>query len=462
VHSVESPFLRKYSRQSSGKLASPMTVGETSFVNWTNKSILEFSGGVDPLRKMTERVEQLFNSVLELGWEGPPYDPFRLAEVLNINVAPRSDISEARTVSGPNKRVVIEFNPQQPASRIRFSIAHEIAHTFFPDCLERARYRARRASYSDDDWQLEMLCNVGAAEILMPTGSFSKLREEGFDIVRLMELRKELGVSTEAILMRIVKIAKRPIASFVATLRGGRPRLDYVVSSGAWSASRLSLPERSVIQECSAIGFIARRREVWRIDNGPTGLDVQAVGLPPYQGQQDQRVAGLIRPTVKKEIELPSVEYRVGNALKPGGTGLKVIAHVVNDATPRWGGAGFAAAVKQEWPEIQEDFKQWAFAHKDQFRLGAIRAAKHSDDLCVVSMVAQHGYGPSERPRIRYAALETCLSALAELAIKENRSIHMPQIGTGYGRGNWAVIEEVIERLVCSRGLKVFVYQLGK
>ena len=430
-----------------------------SFVHWTNTSVLNFAQGLDPLERMSEKSEQLVMKALELGWDGPPYDPFKLAELLRIRVVPSAEIADAR-ILGSAGHCLIEFNPRLPASRMRFSIAHEIAHTFFDDCLERARYRARRTTYTDDDWQLELLCNAGAAEILMPTGSFSSLRDEGFDIVRLMDLRKELGVSTEAILWRVVKLARCPIAFFVASLKGDRLRPEYVVASPAWDAKSIALPLDSLARRCTAIGVITAGSEEWRVGGEHLAMDVQAIGLPPYQGRQEFRVAGLVRPKSKKSSELPNIEYVVGDALKPRGSGRKVIAHVVNDATPRWAGGGFAAAVKRNWPDVQDDFKHWVFTSKANFSLGAIRVHEHTPDLSVLSMVAQHGYGPSDRPRIRYASLESCLRQLAEYAGEEDRSIHMPKIGTGHAAGKWTVIEELIEQLVCSKGLKVFIYQL--
>src|SRR5258706_3697279 len=213
---VESPPPLEYraSQRAVRKTKPASGIYESSFVQWTNDSVVKFAGGIDPIRRMSERAEELVIEAVERGWKGPPYDRFKLAELLGIKVIPRADIADARTVDGGDGKALIEFNPQMPASRIRFSIAHELAHTFFPDCLERARYRARRMTWHDDDWQLELLCNVGAAEILIPAGSFSSLRDEGFDIVRLMEVRKELGVSTEAILLRVTKLARVPLACF--------------------------------------------------------------------------------------------------------------------------------------------------------------------------------------------------------------------------------------------------------
>ena len=87
----------------------------------------------------------------------PPYDPFALAEHLKIPVVARQDIPEARTV--PSKQgFLIEFNPNRPRNRVKYSICHEIAHTCFPDCAERVRNRLTHEKMKGEDWQLETLC----------------------------------------------------------------------------------------------------------------------------------------------------------------------------------------------------------------------------------------------------------------------------------------------------------------
>ncbi len=104
------------------------------------------------------------------GWEGPPYDPFELADPLGIEIVARQDLDDARLVAsagGPR----IEFNPQRRPARVRFSVAHEIGHFLFDDYGERVRYRDS-VKRREDDWQLEILCNVAAAEFLMPAGAF--------------------------------------------------------------------------------------------------------------------------------------------------------------------------------------------------------------------------------------------------------------------------------------------------
>src|SRR5258708_4949035 len=335
-------------------------VRESAFVNWTNESVIKFAKGKDPINAVSEHAELLVLKALEHGWKGPPYDPFELAQLLRISVVPKDNVGEARTIAGDRGKFVIEFNPRLPASRIRFSIAHEIAHTFFSDCLERARYRATRNTYRDDDWQLEMLCNIGAAEMLMPTGSFASLRDEGYDINHLLDVRKQFGVSSEALLIRVVKLAHSPIACFAMSHRAGQLRLDYLVASRAWniSAGRIAAEDHAVTSQCTAIGYTAKGNETWDISGQRTPVYIQALGLPPYPGSEKIRVTGLVRAQSGEEQEVPGIQYRHGNALEPQGAGKKVLAHLVNDQTSRWGGAGFAAALKKEMRQIQDEYEE--------------------------------------------------------------------------------------------------------
>jgi hypothetical protein len=81
-------------------------------------------------------------------------------------------------------------------------------------------------------------------------------------------------------------------------------------------------------------------------------------------------------------------------------------------------------------------------------------------NLAVLSMIAQHGYGPSTRPRIRYLALRNCLTAVGELALKNQATVHMPRIGCGEAGGSWDVVSELVTDALCAKGIKVLVYDL--
>src|SRR4051812_46947945 len=120
---------------------------------WTNPSVLKFAGSnSDPVAAIIETAQSVVLKAIDDGWKGPPFDPLMLADLLRIEIIARQDVVDARTTPAKNNRFLIEFNPNRPKARIRYSIAHEIAHTFFPDCHEQVRRRSALHE-NKDDWQ---------------------------------------------------------------------------------------------------------------------------------------------------------------------------------------------------------------------------------------------------------------------------------------------------------------------
>ena len=103
---------------------------------WNNQSVTKISMTGNPVEDIQNKAREVVFSAMQKGWSGPPFDPFELAERLNIQTVPREDIHDARMVPSGIQRLRIEFNPNRPRGRIRFSVAHEIAHALFPDCAE--------------------------------------------------------------------------------------------------------------------------------------------------------------------------------------------------------------------------------------------------------------------------------------------------------------------------------------
>jgi len=131
----------------------------------------------------------------------------------------------------------------------------------------------------------------------------------------------------------------------------------------------------------------------------------------------------------------------------------------VNDKTPNWG-AGFGLAVRKKWPRVQSAFQEWAASQAEALRLGNVYHTQVDQHTTVFQMVCQHGYGPSPTPRLRYAALKKCLEQLADFASGPAGSIHMPRIGAGYGGASWGLIQQLIDEVLCARGLHVTIYDL--
>ena len=428
---------------------------------WTNPSVLLFAGSSDPITLITQKARDAVLNAMQSGWQGPPFDPFSLAEILEIPTIPRETVLDARILTAGLKKLQIEFNPNRSRGRQHFSVAHEIAHTLFPDCVENVRNRGQSVEPRMDNWQLELLCNIAAAEFIMPIGNELDVNTE-VTIDNVLRLQKQFDVSTEAISIRLAKITLNPSTMFAAARfsdeeRISDYRLDYSVRSRTSAIDLIKGQDfhDSILSQCTAVGYTAKgfQKDLGRYKE----LYLECVGIPPYPGSRYPRVIGIAQSADVQGISGLNVRHLRGDALEPRNNGINIIAHIVNDKTPNWG-AGFGRAIKSKYPSVQKEFKEWAELHSEEFALGNTHVSNISDDLSVAHMIAQHGYGQSPKPRIRYTALRDCLHKLQEFALSKGASVHMPRIGTGYAGGNWLYILELIDEALTSNGIDVTVY----
>lgn len=402
---------------------------------------------------IAERARRFVLEAIEKGWTGPPFDPFELAECHGVIVVAREDVDDARLL--PEKPPRIEFNPNRQPARVRFSIAHELGHLLFPDHSEQVRHRRLADS---DEWQLEMLCNIAAAEFLMPAGSFPDERVDDLSLPHLLDLRTRFGVSTEAVLRRAVRLTERPVALFAATRIEEGARIDYIVNSRAWTPAATAgylISPQTVLRRCTAVGFTADDMEDWAGES----LRVQAVGVPPYPGHRFPRIVGLLQPSADVSAPHARLRYVRGDATSPQDDRPIILAHIVNDRARRWWNKGFAGALARTEQQACSDYANWAESQGHP-KLAEVHFARVRPSLTVASMVAQSGYGEDTRPRIRLAALDLCLKAVAVEAITQGAVVHMPLIGTGQGGMSWPTIRDLIVDSICGRGISVTIYIL--
>jgi O-acetyl-ADP-ribose deacetylase (regulator of RNase III) len=431
-------------------------------LNWTNPSVLtllEHTGGDNPQAAIELRARELALGAMEQGWSGPPFDPFALADTLDIELVARQDLDDARLVA-VGDRPRIEFNPARRAARVRFSIAHEIGHFLFPDYAVRPRYRDP-AERRGDDWQLEMLCNIAAAELLMPVGAFPIAETDELSLSHLLDLRRVFGVSTEALLRRAVKLTGHAASLFAAARLPDAEgfRLDYLVPSRAWAApiaTGAHIAADSVLSRCTAVGFADDAVEDW--DGGR--MLVQAVGVPPYPGDRFPRLVGLLSPDDGDDRFRVGLRYVRGDAAEPRSDGPAIIAHVVNDRARSWGGRGFATALMRRYPKARHEYAAWTAG--GHLRRGAVHLTDVGDGLWIASLVAQAGYGdsPTGKSRLRIAALRDSLETLADMALENGADVHMPLIGTGQGGARWPSVRDLVLEELADRQVTSTVYVL--
>jgi hypothetical protein len=442
------------------QLLPPMDRGQ-----WHHPSVRLLAGDRDPVDVIVTKAREIILAAMDSCEISLPVDPFRLAEIRSIPVIPRSDIRDAQTVPGPGGAPVIEYNPNRPRARIRFSLCHELAHTLFPDCTAQVRHRLFHAQASQTSQELEMLCNLAAAEFLLPLGSVQDdMLKWDLSIDTALSLRLKYEASVEAVLLRLLSFSTSQCAVFAAVgeevkdVSPPRYRLEYVRSTPNWEPALTRgdyLPEGTAAGDCTAIGFTAKAEEEWVPEEGK--FKIEMVGASPYPNKILPRVVGLFRPVgAQTSNELP-IRLLRGDALKPRGPGEKIVAHVVNDKTPNWG-AGFGKAVQSKWPAVQEHFRS-VFEHWHGSRLGLTALSRVDEDVCTFQMVCQHGYGPSASTRLRYEALRKCLEQLRAAALERNATVHMPKIGTGQAGGSWGLIYSLITEELSAKGVEVTVYE---
>jgi O-acetyl-ADP-ribose deacetylase (regulator of RNase III) len=158
---------------------------------------------------------------------------------------------------------------------------------------------------------------------------------------------------------------------------------------------------------------------------------------------------------------MKTIHYLVGDATRPLTSGNKIIAHICNDIGG-WG-KGFVLALSKLSPEPERAYRAWYEMRKqNDFALGAVQFVAVSPEIVIANMIGQHGIRKTGGiPPIRYDAVETALETVGHKALETNASVHLPRIGCGLAGGFWDKIEPLIERQICDKGVRGFVYDLA-
>ncbi|HEY6251128.1 MAG TPA: ImmA/IrrE family metallo-endopeptidase, partial [Candidatus Angelobacter sp.] len=91
------------------------------------------------------------------------------------------------------------LNLSVPATRLRFTLAHELCHTFFYEHVPELKFMPH-----ETDEMEESLCNFGAAELLMPKQSVVKsAKNQPVSLQVLDAMADSYSVSPESMLVRL-------------------------------------------------------------------------------------------------------------------------------------------------------------------------------------------------------------------------------------------------------------------
>lgn len=157
---------QNYSRQlPSDRFCGPLALGLVAAV----------PGAVDPVDAILRHAQLL---VIESGISEPPFDPRMYAELRNVVSIVERDLGVDGRLLPLGTEFMIELRRDRARERKNFTCAHELGHTFFYESVPRIKYRQSRSSSPRFDQEEEKLCNIAAAELLMPTEVFRKVAND--------------------------------------------------------------------------------------------------------------------------------------------------------------------------------------------------------------------------------------------------------------------------------------------
>lgn len=191
--------------------------------------------------------------IIESGLSQPPFTPATYAPLRNV----KSIVEKYMEVEGQliprGSGFTIELRKDRPQERKNFTCAHEIGHTFFYEAVPSVKYRTVTTQESRHDPEEEMLCNIAAAELLMPAEVFSKVASDYPQSPQ--SLQEIAGIFETSLTSTVVQLLRKQVwncsvvlwegdgdtltASWVASPRRGlthypRLEIDNVRSSGIY------------------------------------------------------------------------------------------------------------------------------------------------------------------------------------------------------------------------------------
>ncbi len=178
----------------------------------------------DATNFMVRRARQLVNELVkQRGREEPPFLAEELAHLQGIKeIERKTDLGKIDALLIKQKDgYIIKVNVNSPSTRQNYSCAHEIGHIFLHE-LERVppsnNEEFRRDVSNVFSNNKERLCQIAAAELLMPESVFKKyLSRFGVSVSSIEWLAHIFRVSPAATAIRIAEVSLEPCIAILWT-----------------------------------------------------------------------------------------------------------------------------------------------------------------------------------------------------------------------------------------------------
>lgn len=217
-------------------------------------------------KHLSQSVDSLLSRFVELeGPLQPPIDPRRLApfcDVLDIENRPMVPEGVLAPVDGGFRMYLQSNFAARPGNlvRQRFTVAHELAHTFY---FDRNGGVPKRKKDAPTGQKLEALCHRGASQILIPEILIQQeIRARGrvTSARTILDLADVFGVSAEVMIRRLQALPSVVDDNFAAILVdafGGTKQLIRAACYGPMLLCHTIRPERDTEFDAWVIPLLA-------------------------------------------------------------------------------------------------------------------------------------------------------------------------------------------------------------
>ena len=170
--------------------------------------------GRDPHEIIEARAREL---LAEAGQDKLPIDVEGVASLLGIRRRLGEYSFAGRIYAEPSGQLVMDLTKSDRPARRRFTCGHEIIHTVFPGFSREARYRvdATVGNHTRERNEEEFLCDLGAAELLLPSNLLLAEYDISAGLQEVERLAEDAEASLEAAANRLVELSDEGVALIV-------------------------------------------------------------------------------------------------------------------------------------------------------------------------------------------------------------------------------------------------------
>ena len=175
------------------------------------RELCQITGARDPLRAVQQLAQTLLDDA-EIA--APPVNLHLLASFQNIRDIQEAVMPHAGRLLPDGANYLIQVNAHHSTGKQRFTAGHEIGHTLIPSFQRHPRViQDMVTGLFEAGREEEYLCDVAAAELLLPERLFRPLATNlGCHLNTVIELARTFEASREATARRLVEMNLWPCA----------------------------------------------------------------------------------------------------------------------------------------------------------------------------------------------------------------------------------------------------------